>query len=138
MSLRLVIIHILMIFVISCHDCREEKERLYLNTSFTGIVSQAYFDSKHRGAAVVQLIDNRRINIGAKFLICFAQNGDSIFKFPGSLRYKLKSKDKIMFFYPGCDEGFIDIDTVYSYNSFDYSKGTKYPSCYDSKREYPR
>lgn len=124
-----------MFFLISCHDCREEKERLYLNTSFTGIVSQAYFDSKHRGAAVVQLKDNRKINIGAKFLICFAQNGDSIFKFSGSLGYKLKSKDKSMLFYPGCDEGFIEIDTVYSYKSFDYSKEAKYPSCYNSKME---
>jgi hypothetical protein len=32
-----------------------------------------------------------------------AESGDSIFKAPGSLKFQLKKKDTVLFFYPECD-----------------------------------
>ena len=117
----------------SCQDCRDEYERFYSGSKFKGVVKNAYFDSKQRGAPVIELLDFRKIYIASNYLICYAEVGDSIVKDSNSLKYTLYKLKDTMFFFPECDDGLIDIDTTYSYESMFYSKNNREIECQLSK-----
>jgi hypothetical protein len=119
----------------SCHNCRDEYERTFRYTKFDGIVKDAYFDSKYRGAPVIELINGANHYIASNYLICFAKAGDSISKKSNSLKYTLYTDKDSINFYPECEEGLIDVDTLISYDNMSYSKNNKGVDCQFEKRK---
>lgn len=119
----------------SCHNCRDEYERTHRQTKFEGVIKEAYFDSRHRGAPVIELINGAKLYVASNYLICFAEHGDSISKKNNSLMYTLFRNSDTMFFFPECEEGLIDIDSIIPYEKMSYSKNNKGIECQFDKRK---
>jgi hypothetical protein len=101
-------------------ECEEEVRRKYTNQEFSGIVKEAYFQVSNggRGAPKIILSDSTIHPVHSDILICSANQGDSIIKRKGTLRYLLKSEGTTTVFYPECKRKLILDSNKTAFNSY--------------------
>jgi hypothetical protein len=93
-----------LIFSCSPRECEDFIRETDTDDEFSGIISDAYFHVSDggRGTPTLVLGNGSKHYIATYGLICYANQGDSIIKRKGTLKYLLKSEGTTTVFYPEC------------------------------------